>query len=65
MEMNCPNRPTVADTRAKRARGEKITMLFVETRNEADAAAAAGIDMLSIIDPLSRSRCMLRSAFCL
>lgn len=47
-----PARPTVADIRAMKARGEKITMLFVETPDEARAAAAAGITMLSIIDPL-------------
>lgn len=46
------NRPTVADIRAKKTRGEKLTMLFVETPQEAAAANAAGIDMLSIIDPL-------------
>ena len=52
MDMNYHNRRTVADMRAKKARGEKITMLFVETLDEARAAAEAGIDMLSIIDPL-------------
>ena len=52
MDMNYHNRPTVADIRAMKARGERITMLFVETHDEARAAAAAGIDMLSIIDPL-------------
>ena len=46
------NRPTVADIRARKARGEKMTMLFVETLDEARAAAEAGIDILSIIDPL-------------
>lgn len=46
------NRPTVADIRAKKVRGEKLTMLFVETLDEARAAAEAGIDMLSIIQPL-------------
>jgi 3-methyl-2-oxobutanoate hydroxymethyltransferase len=45
-------RPTVADIRAKKARGETLSMLFVETLDEAAAANAAGIDMLSIIDPL-------------
>lgn len=45
-------RPTVADIRARKARGDKLTMLFVETVEEAAAAAEAGIDMLSIIDPL-------------
>jgi len=45
-------RPTVADIRARKARGETMTMLFVETLDEARAAAQAGIDMLSIIAPL-------------
>ncbi len=45
------DRPTVADIRAMKARGQKITMLFVETLEEAEAATAAGITMLSIIDP--------------
>jgi len=44
-------RATVADIRA--LKGERtITMLYFETDEEADAADAAGIDMLSIIDPL-------------
>ena len=42
------NRPTVADIRAMKARGEKISMLYVTTLEEAAAAAAAGIHMLSI-----------------
>src|SRR5438045_1931053 len=42
------NRPTVADMRAMKARGRKIPMLYVTTLEEAAAAAAAGIDMLSI-----------------
>lgn len=47
-----PNkRPTVADIRALKGK-RQISMLFVETLDEARAAAAAGIDMLSIIDPL-------------
>jgi len=41
-------RPTVADIRAMKARGQKISMLYVTTLEEAAAAAAAGIDMLSI-----------------
>lgn len=41
-------RPTVADLRAMKARGEKITMLYVTTPEEAAAAAAAGVEMLSI-----------------
>jgi 3-methyl-2-oxobutanoate hydroxymethyltransferase len=42
------NRPTVADIRKMKARGEKLSMLFVSTLDEAAAAAAAGINMLSI-----------------
>ncbi len=42
------NRPTVADIRALKARGEKISMLYVTTPEEAAAAAEAGIHMLSI-----------------
>ncbi|MCA9964679.1 MAG: 3-methyl-2-oxobutanoate hydroxymethyltransferase [Anaerolineales bacterium] len=42
------NRPTVADIRAMKARGEKISMLYVNTLEEAAAAAAAGVHMLSI-----------------
>ncbi len=42
------NRPTVHDMRAIKARGQKIAMLYVTTADEAAAAAAAGIDMLSI-----------------
>ena len=45
-------RPTVADLRGRKARGETMTMLFVETLDEAQAAAEAGIDILSIIAPL-------------
>jgi 3-methyl-2-oxobutanoate hydroxymethyltransferase len=41
-------RPTVADIRAMKARGQKISMLYVTTLEEAQAAAAAGIHMLSI-----------------
>ncbi|MES0209931.1 3-methyl-2-oxobutanoate hydroxymethyltransferase [Mesorhizobium sp. M0028] len=41
-------RPTVADIRAMKARGEKISMLYVTTEEEAAAANAAGIQMLSI-----------------
>ncbi len=43
-----PNRPTVADIRAMKARGQKISMLYVTTPDEAAAADAAGIHMLSI-----------------
>jgi len=42
------NRQTVADIRAMKARGQKISMLYVTTTDEAVAADAAGIDMLSI-----------------
>lgn len=42
------SRPTVGDMRAMKARGQKISMLYVTTLEEAAAAAAAGIDMLSI-----------------
>jgi 3-methyl-2-oxobutanoate hydroxymethyltransferase len=47
-----PNkRPTVADIRALKGK-RQLSMLFVDTLDEARAAAAAGIDMLSIIDPV-------------
>lgn len=42
------NRPTVADLRAMKARGQKISMLYVTTPEEAAAAEAAGVDLLSI-----------------
>ena len=42
------NRPTVHDIRAMKARGQKISMLYVQTKEEAAAAAASGIHMLSI-----------------
>ena len=41
-------RPTVADIRAMKARGQKISMLYVTTLEEAAAASAAGIHMLAI-----------------
>ena len=41
-------RPTVHDIRALKARGHKLTMLYVTTLDEAAAANAAGIEMLSI-----------------
>lgn len=44
-------RPTVADLRALKGQ-RTLTMLYVETEDEARAAAAAGIDLLSIIAPL-------------
>ena len=42
------NRPHVEDLRKMKLRGEKISMLYVTTPDEAAAAAAAGITMLSI-----------------
>ncbi len=45
------NRMTVADLRARKGQ-DQMTMLYVETEDEARAAAAAGIDILSIIDPV-------------
>lgn len=45
------NRPTVADIRALKGK-RQLTMLYVETLEEAAAAAEAGIDMLSIIAPV-------------
>lgn len=42
--------PTVADIRALKGK-RKLTMLYVDTPDEAAAACEAGIDMLSIIDP--------------
>ena len=44
-------RRTVGDMRALKGKAQ-LTMLFVETEDEARAAAAAGIDILSIIAPL-------------
>lgn len=41
-------RPHVEDIRAIKRRGEKLSMLYVTTVDEASAAAGAGIDMLSI-----------------
>lgn len=45
------NRPTVSDIRALKGK-RQLSMLYVDTPEEAAAAAAAGIDMLSIIDPV-------------
>ena len=45
------NRKTVADLRALKGK-RQLTMLFVDNVDEAAAASAAGIDILSIIDPL-------------
>jgi 3-methyl-2-oxobutanoate hydroxymethyltransferase len=44
-------RKTVADMRALKGK-RQLTMLFVETLDEAAAADAAGIDVLSIVDPI-------------
>lgn len=50
--MTCQSsRPTVADIRAMKGK-RQLTMLFVETPQEAAAAAEARIDMLSIVAPL-------------
>jgi 3-methyl-2-oxobutanoate hydroxymethyltransferase len=49
------NRKTVADLRALKGK-RQLTMLFVDNVDEAAAASAAGIDMLSIIDPLWTSQ---------
>jgi 3-methyl-2-oxobutanoate hydroxymethyltransferase len=45
------NRLTVAGLRALKGK-RQLTMLFVDTLDEAAAASAAGIDILSIIDPV-------------
>ena len=42
---------TVADLRAAKGK-RQLTMLFTDTADEAAAAAAAGIDILSIIEPV-------------
>lgn len=44
-------RPTVADIRALKG-ARTLSMLYVETLDEAAAAAASGIDMLSIVAPV-------------
>jgi 3-methyl-2-oxobutanoate hydroxymethyltransferase len=61
------SRPTVGDIRAMKVRGQKITMLYVTTLEEAAAADAAGIHMLSIearfFDPKMREaagRCFVQ-----
>jgi 3-methyl-2-oxobutanoate hydroxymethyltransferase len=51
MAVSKHKRMTVADLRALKGK-RQLTMLFVETLDEAAAAAAAGIDILSIIEPL-------------
>lgn len=45
------NRMTVAEFRALKGK-RQMSMLFVDTLDEAQAASAAGIDILSIIDPV-------------
>jgi 3-methyl-2-oxobutanoate hydroxymethyltransferase len=45
------NRKTVADMLAEKGKRQK-TMLYVDTLDEAAAASAAGIDILSIVDPV-------------
>ena len=51
MALTKHNRMTVADLRALKGK-RQLTMLFVDTPDEAAAAAAAGIDILSIIEPV-------------
>jgi 3-methyl-2-oxobutanoate hydroxymethyltransferase len=51
MALTKHNRMTVADLRALKGK-RKLTMLFVETLEEAAAAAAAGIHILSIVEPV-------------
>ena len=51
MALTKHNRLTVADLRAVKGK-RQLTMLFVESPDEAAAASAAGIDILSIIEPL-------------
>jgi 3-methyl-2-oxobutanoate hydroxymethyltransferase len=51
MALTKHNRLTVGDLRALKGK-RQLTMLFVETPDEAAAAAAAGIDILSIVEPL-------------
>jgi 3-methyl-2-oxobutanoate hydroxymethyltransferase len=51
MALTKHNRLTVGDLRKLKGK-RQLTMLFVETSEEAAAASAAGIDILSIIEPL-------------
>ena len=51
MALTKHGRLTVAGLRAVKGK-RQLTMLFVETPEEAAAASAAGIDILSIIEPL-------------
>jgi 3-methyl-2-oxobutanoate hydroxymethyltransferase len=50
MAVSKHKRMTVGDLRALKGK-RQLTMLFVETLDEAAAAAAAGIDILSIVEP--------------
>jgi 3-methyl-2-oxobutanoate hydroxymethyltransferase len=49
-------RPTVADIRALKGK-RQLTMLYVDTPDE--AASAAGIDMLSITEPIWTPKCAM------
>ena len=51
MALTKHNRMTVGDLRALRGK-RQLTMLYVDTPDEAVAASAAGIDILSIIEPV-------------
>ena len=51
MTLTKHNRMTVADLRALKGK-RQLTMLFVDTLDEAAADAAARVDMLSIIEPV-------------
>jgi 3-methyl-2-oxobutanoate hydroxymethyltransferase len=51
MALTKHHRMTVGDLRALKGK-RQLTMLFVDTLDEAAAAAAAGIDVLSIIEPV-------------
>lgn len=57
------NRPTVADIRALKGK-RQLSMLYVDKPEEAEAAARAGIDILSIIDPLWTSEMREAAADC-
>ena len=50
MALTKHNRMTVGDLRARKGK-RQLTMLYVDTLDEAAAASAAGIDILSIIEP--------------
>lgn len=51
MPLTKHNRMTVADLRALKGK-RQLTMLYVDTLDEATAASAAGVDLLSIIEPV-------------